>query len=90
MRKKRKDQEWFNAPEVAERAIMLQVLRSLDDHSERWTQAELRAEIDDIDPGVIDAALERLEAHGLVHSSDGMVWASASGRHLDYLGMVSV
>ena len=79
-------QEW--GPEVAERAVILQVLR--DDHDERWSRAELEREIYDIPPHDIADALERLRQEGVVHLSGELVWASRCALHLDQLGMVSI
>jgi hypothetical protein len=74
--------------EIAERAIVLQVLR--DDHEARWSRAELEREIYDIEPMAIGDALERLRREGVVHLSGELVWASRCARHLDALGMVSI
>jgi hypothetical protein len=74
--------------EIAERAIVLQVLR--DDHDERWSRAELEQEIYDVEPLVISDALERLKEESVVHLSGEHVWASRCARHLDALGMVSI
>jgi hypothetical protein len=74
--------------EIAERAIVLQVLR--EDHDERWTRAELEREIYDIEPAAIGEALERLRGEGVVHVSGQLAWASRCAWHLDELGMVSI
>jgi hypothetical protein len=74
--------------EVAERAIVLQVLR--EDRDERWSRAELEHEIYDIDPVAIGEAMEHLREEGVVHISGQLVWASRCARHLDELGMVSI
>jgi hypothetical protein len=74
--------------EIAERAVVLQVLR--DDHDERWARAELEREIYDIEPAAIAEALERLREHGVVHVAGHLVWASRCAWHLDELGMVSI
>ncbi len=74
--------------EIAERAIVLQVLR--DDCDERWARAALEGEIYDIEPLAISEALERLREEGVVHLSGEQVWASRCARHLDALGMVSI
>ncbi len=73
---------------IAERAIVLQVLR--DDHAARWSRAELEREIYDIAPLVLSNALERLRQEGVVHLADELVWASRCALHLDALGMVSI
>jgi hypothetical protein len=79
--------EWTD-PWVAERAIVLQVLR--DDHDERWSRAELEREIYDIEPQALGEAMERLRQVGVVHISGQLVWASRCALHLDELGMVSI
>ncbi len=63
MRKKRNDPKWVDDPGVAERAIVLQVLR--DDHHERWTRKELKREIYDIKGRTINKALKRLQEGGV-------------------------
>jgi hypothetical protein len=74
--------------EVAERAIILQVLRV--DRDERWSRAELESEIYDIEPLVISEALERLREAGVVQLAGELVWASRCAHRLDALGMVSI
>ncbi len=74
--------------EIAQRAIVLQVLR--DDRDERWSRAELEDEIYDIDPEAIDQAIERLCEEDVVRIEGRLVWASRAARHLDELGMVSI
>jgi hypothetical protein len=74
--------------EIAERAIVLQVLR--DDRDERWSRAELEREIYDIEPLALGDALERLRQEGVVHLSGELVWASRCAQRLDALGMVSI
>jgi hypothetical protein len=53
-------------PWIAERAIVLQVLR--DDHLRRWSREELQVELYDIDPRALRKALRRLERHGVIHT----------------------
>jgi len=74
--------------EVAERAIVLQVLR--EDHDVRWSRAEIEREICDIEPLDLGDALERLRLEGVVHLWGELVLASRCARHLDELGMVSI
>ena len=74
--------------EVAERAIILQVLR--DDHEQRWSRVELEGEIYDIDPVALADALSTLRENGVIHLSGDLVWASRCARRLDDLGMVSI
>jgi DNA-binding HxlR family transcriptional regulator len=78
----------WSVPWIAERAIVLQVLR--DDKDPRWTLPELHAEADDIDPAVLADALSRLEQHGIVVTCCNAVVASRCAVHLDDLGMVSI
>jgi hypothetical protein len=74
--------------DTAERAIVLQVLR--DDHDERWSRVDIQAELHDVEPQAVAAALEQLHHEGAVHLSGGLVWASRCARRLDDLGMVSI
>jgi hypothetical protein len=74
--------------EVAERAVILQVLR--DDRNERWSRSELEREIYDIDPSAIADALARLSEIGIVHIAGELVWAGRGARRLDQLGMISI
>jgi NAD/NADP transhydrogenase alpha subunit len=78
----------LESEEIAERAIVLQVLR--DDRDERWSRAELEHEIYDIEPLMINEALERLSEEGVVCLAGEFVWASRCARRLDALGMVSI
>ena len=74
--------------EVAQRAVILQVLRS--DRDERWARAELESEIYDIEPLAISDALDRLCREGVIHLEGETVLASRCALHLDSLGMVSI
>jgi DNA-binding HxlR family transcriptional regulator len=73
---------------MVERAIVLQVLR--DDHEERWAPAELAGEIPDFELAVLDEALARLEREGVLHRSEGSVWAARAARRLDELELISI
>jgi hypothetical protein len=86
MHEKRRRPPWVDDPEIAERAIVLQVLR--DDHDERWSLAELEAEAFDVLPSVLSEALGRLRCHGVVVPCGTEVVASRCALHLDALGMV--
>jgi uncharacterized tellurite resistance protein B-like protein len=88
MRKKRNDPKWVDDPGVAERAIILQVLR--DDHHERWTRKELKREIYDIKGRTINKALKRLQEEGVVDLDGEYVWSSRCAQYMDELGMVSI
>jgi hypothetical protein len=74
--------------EVAERAIVLQLLQ--DDHDERWSRIELQAALYDVERHEVTAALEALRQEGTLHLSSDLVWASRCARRLDELGMVSI
>jgi hypothetical protein len=74
--------------DVAQRAIVLQVLR--DDHALCWTREQLQKEIYDIEPEDIARAIQRLREEGVVITKDNMVRASRCARWLDDLGMVSI
>jgi hypothetical protein len=78
----------YTDPDGIERAILLQVLR--DDHTERWSRAELETELHDIEPLAINDALERLKASAVVHLEGEQVCASRCMRHIGGLGMVSI
>jgi hypothetical protein len=73
--------------EIAERAIVLQVLR--DDHDERWSLAELQAEIG-VEPTLLSSAVKHLEQQGALVSLDACVLASRCARHLDGLWLIGV
>jgi DNA-binding MarR family transcriptional regulator len=79
---------WAGEPWIAERAIILQVLR--DDRDERWSRAEMQTEVFDVDPSAISDALERLEWHGVVVRYDDEYMASRCALHMDAIGMVSI
>jgi hypothetical protein len=78
----------WGIPWIAERAIVLQVLRA--DRDPRWTLPDLHAEAYDIDRPVLAAALGRLKRHGVVMACGDAVVASRCAVHLDDLGMVSI
>ncbi len=80
MRDKRSRPPWVNDPSVAERAIVLQVLR--DDHDARWSLAELEAEAFDVVPSALTGALADLERHGAVVRCDDGYVASRCAWHL--------
>jgi hypothetical protein len=70
-----------------ERATILQLLR--DDRDERWSRAELEAELGDVQHPLSDA-IEQLARDGVVIAEGEHVVASRCVRHLDELGLVSV
>jgi hypothetical protein len=73
---------------IAGRAIVLQVLR--DDHEEWWTRAELLEEVDDIDPAIATAELQRLADEGVVIVDGERVTASPCALCLDALDLIGV
>ncbi len=75
---------------MAGRAIMLQLLQPPEDHRELWTWTELRKQISDIDPAIVDAELARLAELGAVVVDGERVKASACARCLDALGLIGV
>jgi uncharacterized tellurite resistance protein B-like protein len=88
MQEKNSRPPWADDPRVAQRAIVLQVLR--DDHHERWTRKELKHEIYDIKGRAINKALKRLEEEGVVDLDREYVWPTRCAQYLDELGMVSI
>lgn len=72
----------------AERAVVLQILR--DDHEERWSRAELAAEISDLKPAILDEALVRLEREGVLCLKGRFVSASRAARRLDELELIAI
>lgn len=78
---------WMDEVQV-ERAIVLQVLR--DEHPERWTRAELEAEVFDFDPLTVNGALVRLETEGIVILDGEYVEASRCARRMDALELVAI
>lgn len=74
---------------MVQRGIVLQLLR--DDHDERWTRSELRAEISDFTRHVFNVSLELLEGNGcVVFDGKQGVRASACARHLDSIELIGV
>ena len=88
MQEKGSGTPWDDERWIAERAIVLQVLRN--DRARHWTRAELRSEIYDIAPEAIRQAIKRLEAHGVLCVGGREIWASKCAHRLDMLGMVSI
>ncbi len=88
MQEKRSRPTWADDPGVAQRAIVLQVLRN--DHHERWTRKELKREIYDIKGRVINKALKRLQEEGVVDLDEEYVWPTRCAQYMDELGMVSI
>jgi hypothetical protein len=75
-------------PQIAERAIVLQLLS--DDCDEQWSRAELEAELDNVEPLAMSDAIAGLERHGVVVVQGEHVVASSCARHLDELGLIAI
>jgi hypothetical protein len=69
-----------------ERLVVLQVL------DRAFTRAELERELDDVDPEAISAAVDGLEAAGVIEidPAHGLVRASPYARRLDYLDLICI
>jgi hypothetical protein len=74
--------------DIVQRSVVLEVLR--DNHAKEWSRAELAAEIYDVEPHVIGAAVACLRRGGVVRTSGDQVWATSAVWHLDGLGMVCI
>lgn len=72
----------------AERAIVLQLLS--DARAERWSVAELTAEISGFEAAVVEGALRRLTRERVLHRDGSHVWASRAARRLDALELVGI
>jgi hypothetical protein len=70
-----------------ERGIVLTLLA--EDHDERWSRKELAASLR-ADHSVLDAALERLRAEGVLLLDGGDVLASPCARRIDALELIGV
>lgn len=73
---------------MAQRAIVLQVLR--DDHDPRWTWAELEREASDLARQAVHRAFDRLEVEGVIVTDCGYVFASRCAWHMDDLDLIGV
>jgi hypothetical protein len=73
---------------IVERAIVLQLLR--DDRDERWSRAELEAELGDVEPLALSDAIAHLERQGVVVVQGEYVLASRAIRRTDELGLMGV
>ncbi|MDE3069986.1 MAG: hypothetical protein KGJ43_04590 [Acidobacteriota bacterium] len=74
--------------EMAERAIVLQLLRA--DHDHRWLRAELETALCDIAPMALDHALASLAEAGVAEVRGERVRATRCARRLDALGLIAV
>ena len=75
-------------PRIAERAIVLQLLR--DDHDKQWSRAELETELDDVEPLALSEDIAQLKRHGVAVVQAEYIVASRCARHLDELGLIAV
>jgi hypothetical protein len=74
--------------DIVQRSVVLEVLR--DDHAKEWSRAELAAEIYDVEPHVLSAAVARLRRGGVVRTLGDHLWATPAVWYLDGLGMVAI
>jgi DNA-binding GntR family transcriptional regulator len=70
-----------------ERAIVLQLLR--DDRAQKWSSAELGAEMG-VEALVVEEALRRLQDEGVLCMAEGAVWVSSAACWLDRLGLIGI
>ena len=72
-------------------AIELGIIISLtsDEHGHRWTRSELERDLSEVEPIVIDDALECLRLMEVVHLEGELVWASRCARHMYAVGGVA-
>lgn len=76
------------ATKQLERAIVLQVLRT--DHRERWSDKQIERAIPDFKPEVIQRAIVRLEAGGVICCLDEFIGASRCAQYLDSLELIGI
>ncbi len=69
-----------------ERLVLLQVL----ERPGACSRAELEVALSDVQPSAISAALDALEAEGVLYVSREQVRASRCVRHVDRLGLIAV
>jgi len=86
MPKKGNDSRLIEDPGIAQRAIVLVLIS--EDHDPRWTRTEIERELYDVQPAVVDDAIERLAEGGVAHRSEQHLWASQPIQHLNTLGMI--
>ena len=75
-------------PAIVRRAVILQILA--EDSEKRWSVAELRRELYNIEPHPLHNALIMLEHTGVLERADETVYASRAARQLDELGLIAV
>jgi hypothetical protein len=73
---------------IAERAIVLQVLR--DDHAELWRLEELAQEVSDLPAESVRQAIRSLGGVGVVVLGEGECKASRAARRIDELGLIAI
>jgi hypothetical protein len=79
----------FGDQRIAERAIVLEVLRS--DHARRWTRAQLEDALSDVQPEVVESAFEDLASEGVIELvARDQARASRCTRRLNALKMISI
>jgi len=86
MRKQDNPSRLIEDPAIAQRAIVLVLLSN--DHDERWSRAEIERELYDVQPTVVNDAIESLKEGGVAHAADEHLWASQPVQHLNTLGII--
>jgi DNA-binding HxlR family transcriptional regulator len=79
---------WIDDPEIVRRAIILRILS--EDREKRWSTAELRRELYNIEPHALNNALIMLEHEGVLQRAGETVYASRAAHQLDKLGLIAV
>lgn len=72
----------------AQRAIVMQLLR--DDRAEHWTVSELRDELADFEPALMEGALGRLAREQVLVRAGSEIRASRAARCLDELELIGI
>lgn len=82
------NRRWIDDPAIIRRAVILQILG--EDCKKRWSAAELRRELYNIEPHALNNALLMLEHAGVLERAGETVCASRAARRLDELGLIGV
>jgi len=75
-------------PAIVRRAVILQILS--EDCEKRWSAAELRRELYNIERHALNNAVLMLEHAGVLERAGETVYASRAARLLDDLGLIGV
>jgi DNA-binding HxlR family transcriptional regulator len=82
------NRRWVDDPAIVQRAVILQILA--EDSEKRWSAAELRRELYNIEPHALHNALIMLEHAGVLERAVETVYASRAARRLDEMGLIAV